>query len=88
MSDEDHVGGRILFISFASSFELESKEYFIYDFPRITAAVGGAMGLFLGVSLIQAIIYLIDWVGGRAYKVEGGAQNVLIKVGPAKKEMF
>ena len=45
------------------------------------------MGLFLGVSLIQAIVFIIDWVGGRAYRVEGGG-SATIKVKPVKKELF
>lgn len=60
------MGGKALFLGFASSYEMETKEYLLYDFPRITAAVGGAMGLFLGISLIQALLFGIDKLFGAA----------------------
>lgn len=53
ISDEEKMNSRAFYVAFASSFDLESREYLLFDFARITAAVGGAMGLFLGVSLFQ-----------------------------------
>ena len=58
VSDEVKVKSRAFCIAFASSFDLDTREYLLFDFARITAAVGGAMGLFLGVSLFQVTLKL------------------------------
>ena len=71
--------GTVVSLAFASSYEMESKEYLLYDFPRITAAVGGAMGLFLGVSLIQGILIGIDKLFGEKQDEENEGSLELSK---------
>ena len=78
-ADSKRIGGKALFLGFASSYETETKEYLLYDFPRITAAVGGAMGLFLGVSLIQGILIGIDTLFGEKQDEENEGSLELSK---------
>lgn len=48
VQDEEELQGRIIYIGFASMFTVVTKEYLIYNFGNIIAAVGGNVGLFLG----------------------------------------
>ena len=40
----------------------ESSEVLIYDFPNIVAAVGGSLGLFLGISCMDFGKLLREWI--------------------------
>ena len=59
--DEDVFGGRVMYVAFSQPYDTFYKEYLLYDFGKITAAVGGAVGLFLGVSVISCFSTAIDW---------------------------
>lgn len=54
-SDEEALGGRILYISYATQFDSINREYVLYNFGNIIASAGGAVGLFLGFSLLSAL---------------------------------
>ncbi len=43
----------MIYVGFSSMFNVVSSEYLIYSFVDIVAAIGGGLGLFLGVSLLQ-----------------------------------
>ena len=45
--------GRAVGIMWHDQYQLESEEYVIYDLPTIVAAVGGGIGLFIGLSCYQ-----------------------------------
>jgi len=47
-------------VGFASMYDVVSEEYRMHNFGSIVAAVGGAVGLFLGMSLYRAMIFFID----------------------------
>ena len=67
---------RAFCVAFASSFDLDTREYLLFDFARITAAVGGAMGLFLGVSLFQ--VFCRSSIPGQRYEcIANNFQGIL-----------
>ena len=46
----------MLYLNLASRYDHVTTEYYIHNFGSITAAVGGAMGLFLGISLFKVLL--------------------------------
>jgi hypothetical protein len=46
---------RIQYISYSGDLEIISQEFFLYDANAIISAVGGGLGMFLGVSCLGVI---------------------------------
>jgi hypothetical protein len=69
--DEDSLGGRIIYMAFATPYDLHYHEYLLYNFGSITASVGGAVGLFLGISLISVLSNAVDKVFDKIYPRKG-----------------
>ena len=53
------MGAHALFISFVDIFDTEHRQYRLYNFAGILSAVGGACGLFLGISFFSVFEKLI-----------------------------
>ena len=81
LSDEDRFG-RLTYITFGTGFDLVSEQFLIHDFLTIVGTVGGALGLFLGLSCYQSFVWLLDRI------VEGKVVNdtKLDRVRPVKSE--
>ena len=62
---ENSLDAHVIYLAFSLPFDEISQEYMVYNFGRIAAAVGGAAGLFLGVSLFQIVSWIIDASLGR-----------------------
>ena len=58
--DEEALKGKVLYFGFASKVDTVTTEYFLHNFTSITAAVGGAVGLFLGISVLELVNRLLD----------------------------
>ena len=50
IAGENMTESWILYISFSTDLEVISEEFFLYDANAIISAVGGGLGMFLGVS--------------------------------------
>lgn len=51
-----------VYVSYWTAFEDIQEEYLLYDFGAIVAAVGGALGLFLGISFFGIGSQFLDYV--------------------------
>lgn len=87
VSDEETLGGKILFVSYPSQLDRINREYVLYNFGSITAAVGGAVGLFLGLSFLAGFNKCNDVLYKCATdetKKHGSAFKTTIQVKPPK----
>ena len=75
---ENAVDGNILYLTFLSPFDEVSREYYIYNFGRIAAAVGGAAMLLLGISLFQVMAWIID-TGARRIRINNAKEPLRSK---------
>ena len=61
------------------------KEYVVYTFSGILGSVGGSLGLFIGFSLIEFLLFFVRW----AFNMRGQHQNSLgadnIPMGPTQR---
>ena len=51
----------IVYVHFPSTLEEVHEEYYIYEADTIVAAVGGALGLFLGFSCLKVLLRCLRW---------------------------
>ena len=59
ISVEDAMDGRVIHLSYSVPFDEVSQEFYLYNFGGILVAMGGAAGLFIGLSLFQAMSWLL-----------------------------
>ena len=53
------MDGRVIHLSYSAPFDVVSQEFYLYSFGGILVAIGGAAGLFIGLSLFQAGSWLL-----------------------------
>ena len=49
----------MIHLSYSAPFDVVSQEFYLYSFGGILVAIGGAAGLFIGLSLFQAGSWLL-----------------------------
>ena len=57
----EELTGHIQFLSFTDPYEEVRIQYLLYNFEDILAAVGGAVGLFLGISVFGQCNKFLHW---------------------------
>ena len=83
--DEEELGGHVIFLKYKTTFPSVNEEYLLYNFGSITAAVGGAVGLFVGVSLFNCFDFIIRACYEKQKKKRMSAVKVM-KVAPPTNE--
>ncbi len=58
--DRQVAGKSLLFVAFTTEFVKVISEYLVYDLGAIVAAIGGALGLFLGFSCLGVIYQMLS----------------------------
>ena len=69
-------------MTFASTFNVINEEYLLYNFCSITTAVGGAVGLFVGVSIYNCFDFVIQSFFKKQNKRP--SSSTVLKVEPGK----
>ena len=60
--DEDYADKHSFFITYIDHYDKHYRDYLLYNFEGILASVGGALGLFLGLSFFSTVGQIIDWL--------------------------
>ena len=52
----------IVYLAFSTDLEVISEEFYLYDFNAIISAVGGGLGMFLGVSCFGILSKIFQYL--------------------------